>query len=56
MYNYVLIICSTGVYAYYNIPKRIVSKGKLNCALKAKNCSIMSLSHKFDGFIIKSAL
>ena len=44
---------STGVYAYYNIPKRIVSKGELNCALKAKSCSIRSLSPKFDYETIK---
>ena len=53
MYNYVLTMYSTGVYAYYNIPKRIVSKGELNCVLKAKNCSIMSLSPKFDYETIK---
>ena len=55
MYNYVLVIYSTGVYAYYNIPKRIVSKGELNCVLNAKNCSIMSLSHKFNYGAIKYA-
>ena len=53
MYNYVLIMYSTGVYAYYNMPKRIVSKGELNCVLKAKNCSIMALSPKFDYEAIK---
>ena len=53
MYNYVLVIYSTSVCAYYNIPKRIVSKGELNCVLNAKNCSIMSLSHKFDYETIK---
>ena len=53
MYNYVLIMYSTGGCAYYNIPKRIVSKGELNCVLEAKNCSIRSLSHKFDYETIK---
>ena len=48
MYNYVLIMCNINTYAYYNIPERIVNKGELNCVLKAKNCSIMSLSLKFD--------
>ena len=48
MYNYVIIMCSINTYAYYNMPERIVSKGELNCILKAKNCSIMSLSSKFD--------
>ena len=55
MYNYVLTMYSTGVYAYYNMLKRIVSKGELNCALKAKSCSIMSLSPKFDYKTIKYA-
>jgi hypothetical protein len=53
MYNYVLTMCNINTYAYYNMLKRIVSKGELNCALKAKNCSIMSLSHKFDYEAIK---
>ena len=48
MYNYVLTMCNINTYAYYNMLKRIVSKGELNCALKAKNCSFMSLSPKFD--------
>ena len=48
MYNYVLIMYDINTYAYYNIPERIVNKGELNCVLKAKNCSIMSLSPKFD--------
>ena len=55
MYNYVIIICNINTYAYYNIPKRIVNKGELNCVLKAKNCSIMSLSPKFDYKTIKYA-
>ena len=55
MYNYVIIMCNINTYAYYNIPKRIVSKGELNCALKAKNCSIMSLSSKFNYETIKYA-
>ena len=53
MYNYVLTMCNINTYAYYNIPKRIVSKGELNYVLKAKSCSIMSLSHKFDYKTIK---
>ena len=53
MYNYVLTMCNVNTYAYYNMLKRIVSKGELNCALKAKSCSIMSLSHKFDYEAIK---
>lgn len=53
MYNYVLTMCNINTYAYYNMLKRIVSKGELNCALKAKSCSIMSLSPKFDYKAIK---
>ena len=53
MYNYVLIMCSINTYVYYDMPKRIVSKGELDCILKAKNCSIMSLSPKFDYKTIK---
>ena len=53
MYDYVLVMYGIDTYAYYNMPKRIVSKGELNCALKAKNCSIMSLSSKFDYKTIK---
>ena len=53
MYNYVLTMCDINTYAYYNMLKRIVSKGELNCALNAKDCSIMSLSHKFDYEAIK---
>ena len=53
MYNYVLTMWNINTYAYYNIPKRIVSKGELNCVLKAKNCSIMSLSPKFGYEAIK---
>ena len=53
MYNYVLIMPSINTYAYYNMRKRIVSKGELNCALKAKSCSFMSLSPKFDYKSIK---
>ena len=55
MYNYVLIMYNINTYIYYNMPKRIVSKGELNCALKAKSCSIMSLSPKFDYKTIKYA-
>ena len=53
MYNYVIIMYNINMYAYYNIPKRIVSKGELNYVLKAKNCSIMSISPKFDYKTIK---
>ena len=55
MYNYVLTMCNINTYAYYNMLKRIVSKGELNCALKAKSCLIMSLSPKFDYKTIKYA-
>ena len=48
MYNYVLIVDKTNTYAYYSILERIVSKGELDCVLKAESCSIMSISPKFD--------
>ena len=48
MYNYVLIMYDINKCAYYNMRKRIVSKGELNRVLKPKSCSIMSLSPKFD--------
>ena len=53
MYNYVVIMYNINMYAYYNIPERIVNKGELNCVLKAESCSIMSISPKFDYKTIK---
>ena len=48
MYNYVIIVYKTNMYAYYSIPERTVNKGELNHVLETKNSLSMSLSPKFD--------
>ena len=48
MYNYVLIVDKTNMYAYYNILKRTVNKVKLDYVLETKNSLPMSISPKFN--------